>query len=60
MRDKLSSLFQQSGEFSDSAQPSHVLDSTTSALKSAFLQMLSSITNPIINGILSLLALTSV
>ena len=55
MKNKLGSLFQQSGESSASAQPSYVLDTTTSALKSVFLQMLSSITNPFVNGVISII-----
>ena len=54
-KDKLGSLFQQSGESSASAQPSYVLDTTTSALRSVFLQMLSSITNPFVNGVISII-----
>ena len=55
MKDKLASLFQQSGESSASVQPSYVLDTTNSALKSVFFQMLSSITNPMVDGMISII-----
>ena len=49
IQDQLTNLFQQTDTSSTSYEPSHILDTTTSALKSVFFQMLSSITNPILN-----------
>ena len=49
IEDQLRNQFQQTDTFSTSYEPSHILDNTTSAVKSVFLQMLSSITNPILN-----------
>ena len=46
--------FNEWGESSAIARPSYILDATTFALKSVFLQMLSSITNPIVNGVISI------
>ena len=59
MRDQLTTLFQTSDSSSTSYQPSYVLDTTTSALKNVFLQMMSSITNPIISSILTIIFLLS-
>ena len=39
--------------------PDYVLDTTSSALKSIFMQLISSITNPILDGMVSLLFLLS-
>ena len=42
-----------------SANPNYLLDTASSALKSIFMQLISSITNPILNGIVSFLFLLS-
>ena len=52
IQDQLINLFQQTDTSSTSYEPSYILDTTNSALKSVFFQMLSSITNPILNFVL--------
>ena len=52
---KLSNLFQQTYTSSISYEPNYILDIATSTLKIVFLQMLSSITNPILNFIFTVL-----
>ena len=42
-----------------SANPDYVINTASSALKSIFMQLISSITNPILNGIVSFLFLLS-
>ena len=59
IQDQLTNLFQQTDTSSTSYEPSHILDTTTSALKSVFLQMLSSITNPILNFVFTVIFILS-
>ena len=49
MRDQLSSLFQHSDTSSSTYQPSYILDATTSSIQNVFMQLISSISNPFIN-----------
>ena len=48
MRDELSSLFQHTDTSSNTYQPSYILDATTSSIQNAFMQLISSISNPFI------------
>ena len=59
IQDQLTNLFQQTDTSSTSYEPSHILDTTNSALKSVFLQMLSSITNPILNFVFTVIFILS-
>ena len=49
MRDQLSSLFLHTGTSSNTYQPSYILDATTSSIQNLFMQLISSISNPFIN-----------
>ena len=49
MRDQLSSLSQHTDTPSNAYQPSYVLDATTSFIQNVFMQLISSISNPFIN-----------
>ena len=59
IQDQLTNLFQQTNTSSTSYEPSHILDTTTSALKSVFLHILSSITNPILNFVFTVIFVLS-
>ena len=49
MRDQLSSLFQHTDTSSNTYQPSYILDAATSSIQNVFMQLISSISNPFIN-----------
>ena len=49
MQDQLSSLFQHTDLSSNTYQPSNILDATTSSIQNVFMQLISSISNPFIN-----------
>ena len=59
IQNQLTNLFQQTDTSSTPYEPSHILDTTTSALKSVFLQMLSSITNPILKFVFTVIFILS-
>ena len=59
VQDQLSSLFQHSDSSSTVYLLSHVLDTTLSALKHIFLQMLSSISNPFLSFVFTVIFLLS-
>ena len=48
-RYQLSSLFQHTNTFSNTYHPSYILDATTSSIQKVFMQLISSISNPFIN-----------
>ena len=49
MRDQLSSLFQHTDTSTNLYKPSYILDATTSSIQNVFMQLISSISNPFIN-----------
>ena len=49
MRDQLSSLFQHTDTSTNTYKPSYTLDATTSSIQNVFMQLISSISNPFIN-----------
>ena len=55
IQDQLTNLFQQTDTSSTSYEPSHISNTTTSASKSVFFQKLSSITNPILKFVFSII-----
>ena len=59
IQDQLTNLIQQTDTSSTFYERSHILDTTISALKSVFLQILSSITNPILNFVFTVIFILS-
>ena len=49
MRDQLSSLFQHTDTSTNTYKPSYILDAITSSIQNVFMQLISSISNPFIN-----------
>ena len=48
-RDQLCSLFQHTDTSSNTYQPSYIIDAATSSIQNVFMQLISSISNPFIN-----------
>ena len=53
MQDQLSSLFQHTDTSSNTYPPSYILDAATSSIQNVFMQLISSISNPFINFLVS-------